>query len=259
MNTTVKFYETADDSLLKFAVIVAKSNGKWVFCKHKERDTYECPGGHREAGENIDDTAKRELYEETGAIDYTIQPVCVYSVTAPDNFDGKETYGNLYYAEIKSFEGELHSEIERVELFDELPTNWTYPEIQPLLLKKLKKVYYTVHQMNLNPEPFDLIRSGQKTIELRLNDEKRRLIKVGDRIEFTHTETGEKLVAEAIALHRFDSFAALYRELPLLKCGYTAADIATAKPEDMDLYYTPEQQRKYGVLGIEIKVINIQT
>ena len=141
--TQVKFYDTADDSLLKFAVIVAKSNGKWVFCKHKERDTYECPGGHREAGENIDDTAKRELYEETGAIDYTIQPVCVYSVTAPNNFDGKETFGKLYYAEIKSFEGELHSEIERVELFDELPKNWTYPQIQPLLLKEVE------HRRNL--------------------------------------------------------------------------------------------------------------
>lgn len=53
----VKFYDTVEDKLLKFAVIVAKSNGKWVFCQHKERDTYECPGGHREAGENIDDTA----------------------------------------------------------------------------------------------------------------------------------------------------------------------------------------------------------
>ena len=135
----VKFYDSVDDNLLKFAVIVAKSNGKWVFCKHKERDTYECPGGHREAGENINDTAKRELYEETGAIDYTIQPVCVYSVTAPNNFDSKETFGKLYYAEIKSFEGELHSEIERVELFDELPKNWTYPQIQPLLLKEVIK------------------------------------------------------------------------------------------------------------------------
>ncbi len=137
METIVRFYDTVDDSLLKFAVIVAKSNGKWVFCKHKERDTYECPGGHREAGETIDDTAKRELYEETGAIDYAIQPVCIYSVTAPDNFDGKETFGKLYYAQIKSFEGELHSEIEKVELFDELPTNWTYPQIQPLLLKEI--------------------------------------------------------------------------------------------------------------------------
>ena len=116
-----------------------------------------------------------------------------------------------------------------------------------------------IHKMNLNPEPFAMIHSSQKTIELRLNDEKRRMINVGDRIEFTQTETGEKLFAEVTALHRFDSFAELYRELPLLKCGYTEADIDTANPEDMDLYYPPEQQRKYGVLGMEIKVINIQT
>ena len=63
----VKFYDSVDDSLLKFAVIVSQSNGKWVFCKHKERDTYEVPGGHREAGESILETAKRELQEETGA------------------------------------------------------------------------------------------------------------------------------------------------------------------------------------------------
>lgn len=131
--TQVKFYDSVDDSLLKFAVIIAQSNGKWVFCKHKERDTYECPGGHREAGETIDDTAKRELYEET-------EPVCVYSVTAPNNFDGQETFGKLYFAEIKSFEGELHSEIEKVELFDGLPTNWTYPQIQPLLLEKAMRI-----------------------------------------------------------------------------------------------------------------------
>lgn len=111
------------------------------------------------------------------------------------------------------------------------------------------------HKMNLNPEPFKMICSGQKTIELRLNDEKRQKIKVGDSIEFTQTETGEKLTAEVIAIHRFDSFAELYQKLPLLKCGYTKADIETAKPEDMDLYYTPEQQAKYGVLGIEIKII----
>ncbi|MBU5461226.1 ASCH domain-containing protein [Lachnoclostridium sp. MSJ-17] len=110
--------------------------------------------------------------------------------------------------------------------------------------------------MNLNPEPFEMIRTGQKTIELRLNDEKRQKIKVGDMIEFTQTETGQKLITEVITLHRFDTFTELYQELPLLKCGYTEADIATAKPEDMDLYYTPEKQKKYGVLGIELKVLN---
>ncbi|MGN0500365.1 MAG: NUDIX domain-containing protein [Ruminococcus sp.] len=135
----VKFYDTVEDKLLKFAVIVAKSNGKWVFCKHKERDTYECPGGHREAGENIDDAARRELYEETGAINYTIKPICVYSVTAPDNFNGVETFGKLYFADITTFETELHSEIEKIELFDEPPTKWTYPQIQPLLLKEVER------------------------------------------------------------------------------------------------------------------------
>lgn len=143
MSTVVKFYDSTDDSLLKFAVIVAKSGGKWVFCKHKERDTYECPGGHREAGENIEDTAKRELYEETGAIDYTIEPICIYSVTAPDNFNGEETFGKLYFANITAFETELHSEIEKIELFDDLPTKWTYQQIQPLLLKEVeKRLYY---------------------------------------------------------------------------------------------------------------------
>lgn len=90
--TKVNFYENVDDSLLKFAVIIARHNGKWVFCKHKKRDTWEVPGGHREPEENILDAAKRELYEETGAIDFDLQPICIYSVIAPDNFDGAETY-----------------------------------------------------------------------------------------------------------------------------------------------------------------------
>ena len=71
----VKFYDSIDDKLLKFAVIISKTNGKWIFCKHRERDTYEVPGGHRESGEDILSIAKRELMEETGAIDFTIKPI----------------------------------------------------------------------------------------------------------------------------------------------------------------------------------------
>lgn len=77
----VKFYDSVDDALLKFAVIISQSNGKWVLCKHKERDTLEAPGGHREAGEAILETAKRELMEETGAVKFDIEPIGVYSVT----------------------------------------------------------------------------------------------------------------------------------------------------------------------------------
>lgn len=135
---SVNFYEAVEDSLLKFAVIVAKTNGKWVFCKHKSRDTLEIPGGHREPNENIIDTAKRELIEETGAIDFDLKPICVYSVIEKDNFNGEETFGLLCYADIKSF-GKINSEIERIIITDELPTNWTYPTIQPYLLAELEK------------------------------------------------------------------------------------------------------------------------
>ncbi len=135
----LKFYNTVDDVKLKFAVIISKHMGKWVFCKHKQRDTYEVPGGHREPGEEILQTAKRELYEETGAVDFDITPVCVYSVTAPDNFDGQETFGMLYFADIKTFEKELHSEIEKIIITDELADNWTYPQIQPKLLSEAER------------------------------------------------------------------------------------------------------------------------
>lgn len=134
--TQVNFYEQVEDEKLRFAVIISKIDGKWVFCKHKERNTYEVPGGHREPGETILQTAKRELQEETGAIDFDISPICVYSVIAKDNFNGEESFGMLYFANIRTFEKELHSEIEKILITDQLPTEWTYPLIQPKLLEK---------------------------------------------------------------------------------------------------------------------------
>ena len=80
-----------------------------------------------------------ELYEETGALEFELWPVCVYSVTAADNFDGQETFGMLYFAEVKRFEGELHSEIEKIIITKEMPKAWTYPEIQPKLLEEAGK------------------------------------------------------------------------------------------------------------------------
>ena len=137
----VKFYDQVSDEFLKFAVIISKTDGKWVFCKHKERNTYEVPGGHREENETILETAKRELNEETGALNFTVSPICVYSVTGKNkvNETGEETYGMLFFADIKSFENELHSEMEKVLITDTLVENWTYPLIQPKLIEEAKK------------------------------------------------------------------------------------------------------------------------
>jgi len=136
----VNFPDNIADDLLSFAVIIAKTEGKWVFCRHRERDTYEVPGGHREPGENILETAKRELMEETGAVDFTIQPICVYSVKGKTKVNKSEndiSYGMLYTADITSFE-ELHSEIAEILITDSLVENWTYPLIQPKLLEEAK-------------------------------------------------------------------------------------------------------------------------
>jgi ASC-1-like (ASCH) protein len=109
------------------------------------------------------------------------------------------------------------------------------------------------HEMRLNPEPFRMIKSGQKTIELRLYDEKRRKIAVGDTIAFTETETGERMRVTVTDLSVFPTFSELYRALPLTQCGYTEAELKTASPDDMLAYYSPERQRQYGVIGIGIE------
>ena len=137
----VNFYENMDDNLLKFAVIISKTNSKRVFCKHKERNTYEIPGGHREENETIMETAQRELREETGAVNFNITPICVYSVkgkTKVNKNDDEETFGMLFRAEIFSFE-EIDSEIEKIVITNELIENWTYPLIQPKLIKEAQK------------------------------------------------------------------------------------------------------------------------
>lgn len=143
----ISFYESIDDTALKFAVIIARTAGKYVFCKHRERHTLECPGGHREPGETILETARRELYEETGATDFSLVPICAYCVPPENSFDGTDSFGMLYYANIRIFEAELHSEIEKIVITEELPTDWTYPDIQPFLLEEARKRGF----INLSP------------------------------------------------------------------------------------------------------------
>lgn len=112
------------------------------------------------------------------------------------------------------------------------------------------------HIMNLYESPFEKIKRGTKTIELRLYDEKRRRVSVGDEIEFhSLSDPSRTLLCRVIAMHLFDSFEELYASLPLTKCGYTEENVGSADPADMEEYYCAERQKKYGVVGIEIELI----
>ena len=130
----IDFYDigTVEDPELKFAVISSIFQGKWVYVRHKERKSWEIPGGHRERGESITATAERELYEETGAKAFELTPICDYSA---DNLASKQ-FGRLFMANISEM-GELPiSEIAELRLCDRLPENLTYPEIQPHLYER---------------------------------------------------------------------------------------------------------------------------
>ena len=119
---------------LTFVVICAKYCNQWVFVRHRDRATFEIPGGHIEAGESALQAAKRELYEETGATVFELREVCDYGVER----DGTTTYGKLFFAEITEL-GELPTDFEMAEriLSDTLPKNMTYPEIQRRLFERL--------------------------------------------------------------------------------------------------------------------------
>lgn len=135
----VNFYELnkIEDNKLMFAVIMTKFNGQWIYVRHKDRNTWEIPGGHREKNENINDTASRELFEETGAVKFKLIPIFTYAVERNEDVDYTESFGQLFYSEVDALDNLPHFEISEIKLFDDIPDKLTYPLIQALLHKKV--------------------------------------------------------------------------------------------------------------------------
>lgn len=122
----------ADGKELIIAIIGAVYKGKWIFVRHGERDTWEIPAGHREKEEDIDSAAARELFEETGALEFEITPVCIYSMKE----DGIRSFGKIFYAQVERLGKLPDFEIDEIALFADLPENLTYP-VQRQIFKRL--------------------------------------------------------------------------------------------------------------------------
>ncbi|MCU0457994.1 MAG: NUDIX domain-containing protein [Bacteroidales bacterium] len=121
---------------LSYVVIAARYSDGWLFVKHRRRGGYELPAGHPGEGEGSVEAAVRELTEETGALDFTLEPVTYYSVGAGR---GRQ-YGRLFYADIGTL-GELTDtdEIEGVKVFRRLPRNLSLPEVMSFLFRVAKE------------------------------------------------------------------------------------------------------------------------
>lgn len=125
-----------DNSKLIFVDIIAKYRGQWVLCKGKSRDTWECPGGHIDKGEAPEQAAKRELWEETGATKFNIKPIGYYGAKGSDGVmeSIEEVFGQIFYADIEVLGKLPNLEIEKIQLFEELPNSWTYPYAHPIFI-----------------------------------------------------------------------------------------------------------------------------
>lgn len=115
-----------------------------------------------------------------------------------------------------------------------------------------------LHNMKLHCQPFDKIARGEKDIELRLFDEKRRQLNVGDEIRFTCSQRDCVLIAVVESLHVYDNFKQLYDTEPLERCGYNSDTIVSASHTDMQQYYSKEEELRNGVVAIHLKDIKVK-
>lgn len=127
-----KIYPLNSLKAYKFVVILSRYRGQILLSKHRLRATWESQGGHIEPGETPLEAAKRELYEESGALEYRITPAFDYRAWD----EASAANGMVFLAEIDTLGPLPESEMERTACFDALPPNLTYPGIAPVLFRR---------------------------------------------------------------------------------------------------------------------------
>ena len=248
-------------------VLVTRENGEERYLLiQNENGICGLPKGHMEAGETETETALREVWEET-----SIRPELIPGFREEIRYSMSNGNDKKVVFYLGRFSHQMPARNEGFEQFNFLllPFHQAYDRLSFANTKGVLKraedflrrkagedaQHETTHPMKLHERPFAMIAEGRKTIELRLNDQKRQLLRAGDTIVFSNSGDPERQIrAKVVKLHRFASFDDLYCKLPLEQCGYLPEELATASPKDMEAYYTPEEQALHGVVGIELEL-----
>lgn len=133
---TCRTYEVNTLKQYKYVVVLSEYQEKILLSRHKKRTTWETQGGHIEPGETPMDAARRELFEESGAVQFTIEPLCDY--WAGDEGTDNWANGMVFRAVISELGPMPQSEMAETRTFDRLPDNLTYPAITPVLFRYLE-------------------------------------------------------------------------------------------------------------------------
>lgn len=266
-------------------IMLVDASGEQVLMCQRRKPPYQgllnLVGGKAEPGEDGLHAAYRELQEETGvsAADVTLRHLVTFTYAAGGaglppyaleayvgrlrrevQVSGDENpllwlplTENFFDMERFAGEGSIGHVVETVRRYRTELMALDEPAESP----QAQSGGSSHHEMSLRPKPFAMIADGRKRYELRLYDEKRRRIAVGDTITFTCTADERTVAVRVVSLHIFADFAALYAHLPLTECGYTADNAAFADPRDMEQYYPPEKQHENGVLAIGVARIRL--
>lgn len=264
-------YEEDVNNVVKRAKAIINSKGKIAICY--SHNNYFLLGGHVE-DETDAECLKREIKEEAG-IDLNINvgepflSIIYYNKNYPEEGVNTKSIANYYVINedfnidknnINLTEDEKEGNFE-IRFFDKenildvlnnsLASSTRKAVVRDTINALETYLRNTTIDMKLQTKPFELIKNKNKNIEMRLYDEKRQKIKIGDKIVFTNIETNEKIEVMVIGLHIFSSFEELYKHFDKEELGYFKNEVADFR--DMQKYYSKEDEEKYGVVGIEVK------